>query len=184
MSLINDALKRARQTQQKNPPGGPPLFPAEIRTSGGIGWFLPLVIILLVFGAGIFITLALVRRPASPKPAAVAAPDLAATQQIVSAPPPVATNAAPPAGIAPLAAKTNTTNTSAISNFVPPPPPPPPEPKLQGIFFTPPNPSAIVNGKTVYAGDHVAEFTVKEIGKNSVTLQNADGSLKTLVIGQ
>jgi hypothetical protein len=41
-----------------------------------------------------------------------------------------------------------------------------------------------VNGKTVFLGDSVGDFTVKEITKNSVLLQNADGSEKKLTIGQ
>jgi cytoskeletal protein RodZ len=176
MSLINDALKRARQSQQKNPPGGPPLFPVEIRTRGGIGWFLPTVIVALVVAAGIFIALAMTKR--TPPPSATA-PAISATQQIesVSVPP-----SNPPAAVS----TTNeaSTNESSISNSVPPPPPPPPEPKLQGIIYDPAKPWAIVSGKTVYVGDHVGDFRVKEITKNSVTLQNADGSEKTLVMGE
>ncbi|HEY1717942.1 MAG TPA: hypothetical protein VGH42_06560 [Verrucomicrobiae bacterium] len=177
MSLINDALKRARQSQQKNPPGGPPLFPVEIKTRGGIGWFLPTVIVALVVAAGIFIVMALARRT-PPSPVAVA-PEISVTQQIgsVSVPP-----SNPPAAVS----TTNgaSTNEAPISNSVPPPPPPPPEPKLQGIIYDPAKPWAIVNGKTVYVGDHVGDFRVKEITKNSVTLQNADGSEKTLVMGE
>jgi hypothetical protein len=181
MSLINDALKRARQSQQKNPPGGPLLFPAEIKTRGGIGWFLPTVIVALVVAAGIFIALALARRT-PPSPVA-AAPAISATQQIVS----TSISTPAPASNAPLAASmTNaaSTNKASISNSIPPPPPPPPEPKLQGIIYDPAKPWAIVSGKTVYVGDFVSEFRVKEITKNSITLQNLDGSVKILVMGQ
>lgn len=186
MSLINDALKRARQSQQKTPPSGPMLFPAEIRTPGGIGWFLPAVIIALVFTAGIFIALALARH--TPPPPAAIAPVTAATQQIISATQQIesaaASVSAPVSNAPPAVFKTNA---AAISNSAPPlptPPPPPPEPKLQGIIFTPPRPWAIVNGKTVYVGDHVGDFHVKEITRNTVTLQSMDGSEKTLVMGQ
>jgi len=181
MSLINDALKRARQSQQKNPPSGPLLFPTEIKSSGGIGWLLPLVIVALVVAAGIFIALALARRT-PPSPVAIA-PAVSAPQPIVSTP--ISTPA--PASNAPLAGSiTNaaSANKSSISNSIPPPPPPPPEPKLQGIIYDPAKPWAIVSGKTVYVGDYVRDFRVKEITKNSVTLQNADGSVKTLVMGQ
>jgi len=180
MSLINDALKRARQTQQKNPPGGPALFPAEIRTTGGIGWFLLVLIIALVFAAGLFIALALFRRVPAQPPVTVALENVA-TQHVASASVAVpATPSRPPAPVStpvPLA-----TNEMSVSNAAPAPPPP--QTQLQGIIYDPVNPWAIVNGKTVYVGDHLGDFRVKEITKDSVTLQNVDGSLKTLVIGQ
>jgi hypothetical protein len=175
MSLINDALKRARQqSQQKNPPGGPPLFPAEIRTRRGTGWFLPGVIVALVVAAGIFIAMALAKR--TPPPAA-GAQEISATQQIESiSVPPSNPPSNPPTAV-------YFTNAESISNSVPPPPPPP-EPKLQGIVYDPARPWAIVSGKTVYVGDHVLDFRVKEITRNTVTLQNADGSEKKLVMSQ
>jgi len=55
---------------------------------------------------------------------------------------------------------------------------------LQGIFFDPTRPWAIVSGKTVYAGDRVGNFRVKEISKNTVTLEKADKTLKVLELGR
>jgi hypothetical protein len=184
MSLINDALKRARQSQQVNIPGGPPLRPVEPSSGGGMGWILLAVIILLLVAASFFIGMALSKR----KPETVAtAPEISQTQQVASvtaaAISGVPISAPAPASNAPSSVSINN-QTAAISNSIPQPPPPPPQPKLQGIIFTPPKPWAIVNGKTVYVGDSVGDFTVKEISRNAVTLENADGSEKKLLIGQ
>jgi hypothetical protein len=183
MSLINDALKRARQSQQVNIPGGPPLRPVEPKSGGGMGWILLAVIILLV-AASFFIGMSLSKR----KPEMVAtAPEISSPQEVASvtatAVSGVPTSAPAPASNAPPSVSINT-QTAAISNSTPQPPPQPPQPKLQGIIFTPPKPWAIVNSKTVYVGDSVGDFTVKEISRNAVTLENADGSEKKLVIGQ
>ena len=48
-----------------------------------------------------------------------------------------------------------------------------PELKLQGIFFNPRSPSAVVNGKTVYVGDKVSGFRVFAITPQNVTLGTA-----------
>jgi hypothetical protein len=182
MSLINDALKRARQSQQVNIPGGPPLRPVEPNPGGGQGWILPAVIILFLVAAAFFIGMAMSKRKSAPASAAtVTAP----TQQVASV-----TAAAisgipisPTASNAPASVSSNN-ETAAFSNSIPPPPPPPPEPKLQGIIFSPPKSWAIVNGKTVYVGDSVGNFSVVEITKNTVTLLDVDGSEKKLMIGQ
>jgi len=47
-------------------------------------------------------------------------------------------------------------------------------PKLQGIFYSSTDPSAILDGKTVYAGDQVRQYRVKIITKDSVTLVGPD----------
>jgi hypothetical protein len=183
MSLINDALRRASQSQQEKISGGPPLRPVEPKRGGGTGWILPAVIILLIAAAFFFIGMAMSKRKPSP---VATAPEISPTQQVDSVPP--AAPVSMPATIPPPAVS-NASEVAAVSNSAPPPqpsppPPPPPQLKLQGIFYTPPQPSAIVNGKTVFLGDSVGDFTVKEITKNSVLLQNADGSEKKLTIGQ
>jgi hypothetical protein len=153
MSLINDALKQAKQSQQQSPPSHPPpLPPVESASQGGGSWLAPVVIILLLAAAGIFIRLSLFKH-ASP---VAGAPPVAATQQVESAATtlPMVTNLPPGS------------NTMAVV------PPKPPEPKLQGILFTVTRPCAIVSGKTVFVGDQVGELRVAAISKNSVTLQS------------
>ncbi|HTV75761.1 MAG TPA: hypothetical protein VMD57_02095, partial [Candidatus Baltobacteraceae bacterium] len=61
MSLIADALKRARGPRQENPPDAPPLMPTpNART--GFSWHFPALIILLFVAVGIFIGLAIFGR--------------------------------------------------------------------------------------------------------------------------
>jgi hypothetical protein len=165
MSLINDALKQARRSQQNNPPSvRPPLPPVESVSRGGMSWFLLGAIVLLLAVAGFFIRLSLSKHTlpppmvAAPATTLTTAPELSPIQQVesVSNVPPISTDA------------------SSDSNVVAavPPPLPPPEPKLQGILFDPTRPCAIVNGITVFVGDRVGEFRVTAISKDKVTLKS------------
>ena len=155
MSLINDALKQVKQSRQQNPPANsPPLPPVESVTQGNGNWLAPVMIILLVAAAGIFIGLSLSKHAPAIAGVPLAA---AATNQPVKA---VATTpslvANPPPG----------------SHGVVMAPPLPPEPKLQGILFDATHPCAIVNGKTVFVGDRVGEFRVAAISEDTLTLQS------------
>lgn len=42
--------------------------------------------------------------------------------------------------------------------------------RLQGIFYRPSSPSAVINSKTVYIGDTIADAKIRKIDQNSVTL--------------
>src|SRR5450756_3042342 len=58
MSLINDALKRAKEAQQQNPqtpPPGGPLRPVERPSRGGAPAWLWLVVIVILVGLGAFL---------------------------------------------------------------------------------------------------------------------------------
>jgi hypothetical protein len=164
MSLINDALKQARRSQQNNPPSGqPPLPPVESVSRGGMNWFLLVAIVLLLAVAGFFTGLSLTKHTPPPPPPTTApatmqatTPELSPIQQVefVSNSPPVSTN------------------TPSGSNAIAAVPPPPPEPKLQGILFDPTRPCAIVDGATVFVGDRVGEFRVTAISKDKVTLRS------------
>jgi hypothetical protein len=122
-----------------------------------VGWLAPVVVILLLAAAGIFIGLSL----SKPVPLAASAPPVAVTQQMKPVPP------APQ----PVVVATNTV--SAESNAVVAAAPPRlPEPKLQGILFDAAQPCAIVSGNTVFAGDHVGRFRVAAISRDRVTLQS------------
>jgi putative nucleotidyltransferase with HDIG domain len=57
----------------------------------------------------------------------------------------------------------------------------PPDFRLSGILYTVANPSAILNGKTVYVGDKVSGATVLSIGRTEVTLQ-INGLRKTFAL--
>jgi len=170
MSLINDALKRARETQRNNPPSGaPPLPPVESPARGGAGWILAAAAILFLAAAGLIFGPSLVKQKVPPSVTA-RAPGISAPSTTEAAPVPApATNASTPPA----------TNTN------PPPAAPVKQlPRLQGVIFNAAHPLAIVNGQTVSVGDRVGDFQVKQILKNSVVFQRPDGSEKTLTIGE
>lgn len=183
MSLINDALKRARETQQNHrPPGAPPLPPVESSAHGGAHWILVVSAILFLAAAGVVLGPALFGHKVPPAVAANApnlptpSPVAAASAPAVSSPPPTASVNPPPVANAnpPEAATTN---------------PPPPAvavvklPKVQGIIFNSTQPLAIVSGQTVNVGDRVGDFQVKQITQSKVVFQFPDGTQKTLGIG-
>jgi hypothetical protein len=162
MSLINDALQRAKESEQNKSPGMPPLQPVKFTSRGGIGWLLPASVVVFVTAACFFIGLSLTRH--TPVPAANA-PESSEKrpEKLVSAPEAVSV-VTPPAAVA-------DTNPPAISNAIVEATPPPPEPKLQGILFDPKRPCAIVDGAMVFAGDRVRGFRVTAISRHSVTLK-------------
>jgi hypothetical protein len=63
-------------------------------------------------------------------------------------------------------------------------PTPPPPPKLQGIFYDPQNPTAIVNGKTAHLNDVLRDFRVKAILPSSILIEYGDGSITRLNLGE
>ena len=149
MSLINDALKQAKQSQPPNPPSPPPsLAPVESASQGGGSWLAPVIILLLLVAAGIFIGLSLFKHAAGGAPSEAAT----VTQQV----------------------KTAVAVLPVISNLPPVAmvPPKPPGPKLQGILYTVIRPCAIISGKTVFVGDSMGKLRVAAISKDSVTLQS------------
>jgi hypothetical protein len=163
MSKINDALKRAKNAQQKNTPysGVTPMRPIEEKKEErDYSWILPVVVILLIVVAVFFIALSLAKHTAN---SIVAAPEIPSTQQVetVVAPSP------PPAVIGPAAINTST----------------PVPTRIQGIAYDPVHPWAIISGKTVYVGDSVDGMRVLAIAKNSVTLAG-DGQTNKLYVGQ
>jgi hypothetical protein len=150
MSLINDALKQARQAPPRTAPNSPPpLQPAHNESSPAAVWLVPAVIILLVFAAIFFIGWAAAHR--SVHSIVSAPPDPETTQQVETVTAPVVVAAPTPAPVAPVDL-----------------------PKLQGIFYSPTAPSAILDGKNVRPGDHFKQYKVKEITKYTVILIDTD----------
>ena len=187
MSLINDALKRAREKQPQGPvSGAPPLPPVEPPARGGNGWILALAAILFLAAAGLFVGMAMFKAK-TPTPLAAKAPEVSKPPPVqpvpalvvaepVPAPPPIKSNSVP-------AAVSN--DAPATPSPVSPPPAVPEQlPKVQGVIFNAARPVAIVDGKAVYAGSSVGDFRVKEILKGSVVFLCPDGSQKTLKIGE
>jgi biotin carboxyl carrier protein len=191
MSLINDALKRAQQAQDKQPPGQPPgqplrLAPAE--PSSSRLWPVALVCLLLavVVSAGgiwylhktqpgLFHSLkqavqgAVNTTPVPLKPTIIIMPPVKQTPAAPAQPP-----AAAPAPYV----------VQPLTPYVPPPPAPvsdssaaaamPPNLTLQGVLYRPDRPAAIINGRTVYVGDQVGDGNgvgiIKSITTDTVTV--------------
>jgi hypothetical protein len=165
MSQINEALKRAKESQKQEPPplppGTPPLPPVEPESSGNIVWLVLIFVIIAI--ACFFIGLSFATR----KPATETTVTVTNVVQAI-APVPVPAKPAP-----------------ATNVIVPPPKPAPPALKLEGILYVPGQPpQAIVNGQTVYVGDTVNGFRVKTISKNNVSFIALDGTEKNLVLNE
>lgn len=185
MSLINDALRRAKQRhdQRSSPslrgapvPGVPAPRPSRLWPVAIISFSLAII----VSGVGVWLTL---RHP-SP----------AGTEQGGPTPPPVVIAAKPVVAVVPPApvnvpaaeaAKESPAPASApapepvveptnLPPATPPVPPPPqtviPVVRLQGILWAPSRPAAILNGRTMFVGDSVSDITVVAISQRSATV--------------
>lgn len=185
MSLINDALKRARETQRNDTTAGaPPLPPVETPARSGAGWILATSAILFLGAAGFVLGPTLFGGKVSP-PVVAKAPGISTPPGPAAAPAPAVS-----ASVMPVAANPNppppvNTNTPTASNANPPPPVAVEKmPRVQGIIFNSAQPLAIVNGQTVSVGDRAGNFQVKQITQHSVVFQRPDGTQKTLGIGE
>ena len=172
MSLINDALKRAKNAQPNNPPpsGMSPMRPVEPRREErDFSLFLPGLILLLVVAAAIFFISQFLANRTAKKISA--APAMTVTQEVetVKAPLPEL-----PPVIGPAAINTNP---------LPVAPPPPAPVLIQGIVADPAQPWAIVNGKTVHVGDLVDGMRVAAIARSTITLAGKNGT-NTLGLGR
>lgn len=199
MSLINDALKQARCAQ----PGasatadGPILRPDFSQRRSPVGTSLLLAGLIVVslllaallllqwFRSGSEITVSArttadsqtvqtAPAPQSTAPAAAAQP----FAQI--APEKTATDNLPVASTTPASASQPTPATNASAIVAAPAPPPPLTYKLQSLFYRAKDPSAVINGKTLFIGDRVGEAHVVAIDKDSVTIKTRQGETKIL----
>ena len=181
MSLINDALKRAQEAQQENPPTVPPLEfrpvepgqKAQRRTTLlVVGVALVLVAILGLAGALVWFVAQSKTAPL-PVVARVVDPPVVARAVATETPtnPPVPPEAEPVSEVLKPLDEPRTNGLpvgAALSEVLKPAPL-----KLQGIFFNPQNPSAVVNGRSVYLGDRVNGFRVMGISPVAVTFVSA-----------
>lgn len=167
MSMINDALKRAAQK-----PASPPsaseitagLRPAEERPRGFPVLTLFIVLIPLI-ALGIWFLVKGLQMEEQPDtaPAETISARISEPMTPVSVPAPIIV--VPPTNPPPAIAA------APVERVF----------KLQGIFWRPSKPSAVINGKTVYIGDRVETARVTAVDQESVTL-NVDGESKTLLI--
>jgi hypothetical protein len=200
MSLINDALRRAKDAQQQAPltssPDLPfrPVEPAQQRARRGLGLLLPaalavVALLVLLFAwawtqtrgvatpTEVNARTAHIPQAATPAPASAAQP--ATVQELPSSPSP-STGAA-----ATLAADTTSSpaddpldgveesEATNVPAMTPPPPPKPAPLRLQAIIFSPKRPSAMISGKTLFVGDKLGDLRVVAIDQESATLAGA-----------
>jgi hypothetical protein len=189
MSLINDALKRAKQTQPLPPPvaAGPAMTPVENQHRRP--WpviVVPVLLLAVVIVATWFFwsavkasrqgsitgnhTKVAARERDSGADAAASPPnDLTDHSSSSSNGRPTAVAGVKANGAdAAQSAATNAVPTTETASAVLPPPKAPF--KLQAIFYRAKNPSAVINSKTVFRGDKVADAKVLAIDRESVTL--------------
>ena len=198
MSLINDALKRATQAQ----PAGKPTPEMETtmkpvpqaRTVGLPVYFTP-VLLFIISGACWFLIKGWdVRRQAIASTTTIPVqareveeqPDIPAgegaelpipgNRQFALNDRPSSSALPKTAGTAAAGAPAESASASVAADEAQPA-----TFKLQGIFYRPANPSAVVNSKTVFVGDRIANAKVKAIDRQSVTLEIA-GETKVLTL--
>lgn len=196
MSLINDALKRAKESQKEPPPVTPHFMTVASRPRG---MSMGLIIVAAIFFAAacFFIGLAIAKKNSAPPVTAVVTttvkpmetqvtPTIVQTRpsapepksvKVVTAPEPAKMD--PPSAVASTPAVSN-----AVVDAMPPPPPPPPQPRLQAVVFDPQNPSAIVNGKIVHVNDVIGDFRIRAILRNAVLIEFGDGTMRRLNLGE
>jgi hypothetical protein len=166
MSLINEALKRAKDAQQKSPAvaPGPQLRPAEstppLAANRGMGMMAPAIVILVVVAGLAALWLARQKPADIPIEAKTSAP----ASPLPMTKPPVQTAAVSvPAVVAvPAAVQRIAPATPAVTPL-----------KLQAIFYVPGRSTAIINSKTVRMGDTLRGFRVAIIDRTSATLVSA-----------
>jgi hypothetical protein len=171
MSLINDALQRAKTVQQIHPPADLPLRPIEPaqHQTRGPGLVLPTTLATILL-AGIFSWWLLhhashaAKAPETTPAAAVSPAPAPAPAAVVPAAERGKANEPASASVREAAAANETIATVEAAKPAPL--------KLQAITFNPARPSAIVSGKTVFVGDRFREFRVLKIDANSATLVN------------
>jgi len=197
MSLINDALRRAKEaTEQAPSPESPelpfrPVEPGQEVARRGLGLLMPVA----MAGAALLTLFSVWRwtqthrdirptevnaRPKLGPPATAPAPAVAA-QPVPSEAPvaPAPSTVGTDTTVAGGAASAPTDDLSAYmgegeaadSPSVAAPAPPKPAPlRLQAIVFDPRRPSAMVSGKTLFVGDKLGSMRVVSISKDSATL--------------
>ena len=197
MSLINDALKRAKQAQQRSqpPPGNVlqfrPVEPGQ-RAPRRRDWVVPAVV--AVVGILAFVLIwpwarkSEASKSAEPTPqAVVAAKEIsapaapAANQPAPAQPFPNVATPAPAPNSPPAATEANAVASVSPSNE--PPAPKPPPLRLQAIVFSPTRPSAMINGRTLWVGDKLGAFRLVAIDHESATLVGL-GQTNVLMLDQ
>lgn len=168
MSLINDAIKRAGQAPAAQPSPAQTtagMRPIDYQRPSRFPWVIVISILTPVFGLAIwFIVKGWELSKASP-PQATDAVANARVQAVAVVQPPDATT------IGFQVAQTPMIVTQVVTAAAEPSVPTFPKLRLQGIYWRPARPSAVINAKTVYIGDKVEAARVTAIDRESVTVE-------------
>jgi hypothetical protein len=175
MSLVNDALQRAKQhTAQPVPVSNLQLLPAESaakETQPFVRRF-PLVLTMLVIVAVALVITGFFRRGDDGEMPAVSASVVKTEPVALALPktsaPSVEAPGSSPAMEAKVEVPSAPTNPPAMMAQIAALRPLPP--KLQAIFFNKAQPSAMINGRTLYVGSRLGNFQVSAITPTSATL--------------
>jgi len=195
MSLINDALKRASQTEKNRPrpaASATGMEPTPMARGSRLTTILLLVVVVALLLAGWFFwqwwmarnNLGGIHVVNNAAPTTVAHTSLQPVATPKAAPVAVAATVNPvpvPAAKPVVAAPVVSSNVpSTVANFRPTPWPV--DLKLGGIFYNKTNAHALINGNLCGVGDDIQSVVVKEIDKDKVTVE-WNGHTRVLLIG-
>ncbi len=199
MSLINDALKKARKAQPAGTTANAPdLLPVEAPAGGRGGsiFTLPFIITVVLVLAAVMIwawyragQVIVVRGNAGKEPtsavqpASEAKPKVAATISTTTVktetPASATTMTSTPAMVTSADAGSTNVLMAAATEA---PKPMGPVYKLEGIFYSAKKPSAVINGDLVYVGSRVKAGRVVAIDEESATVVTEAGETNLLVL--
>ncbi len=179
MSLVNDALRRGKQNGQgqvsptsAGAPMEPVLTPERFASSAtakilGAFAFLLLVVAFFIWNG------ARTKVVTNNKSGEPVAPSVALQRPITPVPgvPQVDAPRSPASAVVSSIPLEPTNNVAAATSVAAPAPVAPPQLKLQGIFYRLNQSTALINGKTVGAGELIAGVRVVKIDRQSVTLE-------------
>jgi hypothetical protein len=188
MSLINDALRKARKTQpEEATANGPDLLPVDAgaRTCSRSIITLPFIIAVVLVLASVLLWAwyragrgELVVRGNSNPASVTAAPQASEPTASTEKPTSATTIASAPA----VATRVDAGSTNILLAATEAPRPAAPVYKLEGIFYNPKKPTAVINGDLVYVGSRVEEGRVVAIDEESATVVTSAGETNLLVL--
>ncbi len=201
MSLINDALKRAKQAQQQNPFGGQPTVPLQavdyarrpnyflrslvallaVVTLACSGWFFwkwwssrverRSVVVAVNEAKAASAAQSKARPQLSPRKSAIQVSTNIVVRTNVAVTPKLEADARS----APTNASISTSQTTAAAPAAATEPAAPPSPfadlKLRSIIYREDKPAAVINGDMLYVGDEIGGARVVRIERSSVTVE-------------
>lgn len=192
MSLINDALKKAKAAPKPAPVSAPQLRPADeaqprrVSSPLLVGSVCAVVLtgaLLVWYGikTGNKTEPVVVARAESAQPAPRPTPEITPKPALIAAPgeppPPTISPTAEPALEVVAEAPTPAADQIGTTEVVTPAEAPKPElPRLQGIFYHPARPTAVLSGKSLSVGGRIGEFRVLAIQPDRVTIAAGDST--------